>query len=155
MSKNAVTIEQLNIACRHVIELMDAGITENLAIRTLELFTNTYAKMRVVGKANVDHASQYELWSKAARQAKLAYPKKAYGKYLRVEHGTPRRQFARLVLDAFKKKKLTQRWMNNLCNKRWQVAVITIEEDRRLTKISRSALFPTASGRWEAARIKF
>jgi len=44
MSKNAITIEQLNTACRHVIELMDAGMTENLAIRNLELFANVYAK---------------------------------------------------------------------------------------------------------------
>lgn len=100
MSKNAVSIQQVKLACRHVEELMNAGVTENLAIRTLELFTNTYAKMRVVGKASVDHASEYELWSRAALRAKAANPKLPYGFYLRVEHGTPKRQFARLVLDG-------------------------------------------------------
>lgn len=155
MSKNAITIDQLKIACRHVEELMSAGVTENLAIRTLELFTNNYAKMRVVGKANVDHASQYDLWSKAALRAKVANPGKAYGLYLRVEHGTPRRQFARLVLDGYKRGNLTAKWMNALCKSRWEVAVITIEEDKRLNKGSRSSLFSTPRERWAAAKIKF
>ena len=34
MSKNFITIEQLNIACRHVSELIEAGMTENMAIRS-------------------------------------------------------------------------------------------------------------------------
>jgi hypothetical protein len=106
MSKNAITIEHLNITCRHVIELMDVGMTENLAIRSLELFANVYAKMRVVGSASPDYADQYKLWSKAALLAKATDPKQKYAEYLRVEHGTPRRQFARLVLGRFRKGRL-------------------------------------------------
>jgi hypothetical protein len=39
-SKNKLTIDQLKIACRHVRELIEAGVTENLAIRSLEEFTD-------------------------------------------------------------------------------------------------------------------
>ena len=46
MSKNAPTIEQLNFARRHVLELIDAGMAENLAIRSLEIYANVYAKYR-------------------------------------------------------------------------------------------------------------
>ena len=155
MSKNAVTLKQLKLACRHVIELMAAGMSENHAIRSLELFANGYAKLRVVGTLAPDHARQYTLWSISARRAKKAHPKKASGSHLRVEHGTPRRQFARLVLDGYKKGRLSEKWMNRLCNKRWEVAVITTDEDRRLSKVSRSALFPTPRRRWEAAKIRF
>jgi hypothetical protein len=154
-SKNAVTIEQLNITCRQVEELIDAGMTLNLAIRNLELFANVYAKMRVVGNSSPDHADQYETWSKAARKAKKDNPTLPYGQYLRVEHGTPRRQFARYVLEAFKKQRLTQEWMNKLCNKQWKVAVITHEEDKRLTKLGRTKMFQNPELRWAAAKIEF
>jgi hypothetical protein len=154
MSKNAPTMEQLKIACRHVLELIDAGMTENLAIRSLEIYANVYAKYRVLGAATPDHADQYELWSKAARKAKAANPNRPYGQYLRVEHGT-RRHFARLVLNAFKKRKLAEAWMNRHCDKRWKVAVITHAEDERLSKGGRSILLKTPDSRWAAANIKF
>lgn len=154
-TKNAPTIDQLKIACRHVIELMDAGVSENLAIRTLELFANNYAKVRVVGHVSPDHVSQYTLWSKAARKIKAANPKGAYSQYLRVEHGTPRRSFARLVLVAYKKGKLTKRWMDSHCKKQWKCAVITREEDLRLNKIARAKPFASPDKRWAAAKIDF
>ena len=155
MSKNAPTIEQLNIACRHVHELMDAGMTENLAIRSVEIYANVYAKYRVLGAASPDHADEYEHWSKAARKAKAANPNRPYGQYLRVEHGTPRRHFARLVLDAFKTQKLTKAWMNRHCDEPWKVAVITHAEDKRLSEGGRLTVFKAPEARWAAARIKF
>jgi len=155
MSKNVPTIKQLRIASRHVIELMQAGMTENLAIRNLELYANGYAKYRIVGNANPDHVNQYKMWSKAARAALAAYPKRQVGGYLRVEHGTPRRQFARWVLKAFKERKLTKEWMDKICDKKWKVAVITHEEDKRLSKLGRSKFFTSPDLRWKAARIRF
>jgi hypothetical protein len=137
MSKNAPTIKQLKIACRHVAELRAAGMTENLAIRNLELISDCYAKFRILGNVNVDYADHYKLWSKAARGAKVAHPKWAYGRYLRVEHGTPRRQFARDVLEAFKNKQLSKKWMDIFCDKKWRVAVITHEEDKNLLEVQK------------------
>jgi hypothetical protein len=102
MSKNALTIEQMSLACKHVFELIDAGMSENLAIRSLEIYAKVYAKCRVLGEATPDHADQYDHWSKAVRKAK-AEPDRPYGQYLRVEHGTPRRHCARLVLDVLQK----------------------------------------------------
>lgn len=52
MSINAVTIDQLNLACCHTKEMMAAGVTENLAIRTLELFADVYAKLLMGGNAS-------------------------------------------------------------------------------------------------------
>jgi len=52
MSRNRHTIEHLRIACRHVDELVAAGVTENLAIRTLELFADVYAKTHTGGSAS-------------------------------------------------------------------------------------------------------
>ncbi len=152
MSKNTITIKQLKILCRHVRELMDAGFTENHAIRPLELGANVYAKDRSMGTINPDHADQFKLWSKAARKAKTLHPKWKYGRYLRVEHGTPKRGFARLVLKAFQQRKLTKPWMDKLCDTRWRVAVITHEEDKRL---NRSKLYKSPEARWKAAKIKF
>jgi hypothetical protein len=155
MSKNAPTIRQIKLTCRHVIELVDAGMTENLAIRNLELYANIYAKYLILGNTNPDHVDQYMLWSKAARKARVLRLKRASGQYLRVEHGTPRRQFARDVLEAFKKRKLTKKWLDNLCQRKWKVAVITHEEDKRLTKLTRSKSFRTPESRWAAGKLKF
>jgi len=108
--------------------------------------------MRVIRSASPDHADQYSHWSKAARQAKATNPKLKYGQYLRVEHGTPRRQFARIVLDRFRNGRLSKKWMDNLCDRKWEVAVITLEEDRRL---KRSSLCDTPRKRWAEAKIRF
>ncbi|MBX2897939.1 MAG: hypothetical protein KF763_21025 [Cyclobacteriaceae bacterium] len=37
MSRNALSIEQIKLACRHVDELIEAGFSENFAIRSLEI----------------------------------------------------------------------------------------------------------------------
>ncbi len=155
MSKNTITIKQLKILCRHVKELRDAGFTENFAIRLLELCANTYAKEQIMGINAVDHADQFKLWSKAAIKARKAHPKLKYGRYLRIEHGTPRRGFARLILEKFGHRKLTKPWMDKLCNMKWKVAVITHEEDKYLNRLARSKLYASPEARWKAAKIKF
>lgn len=155
MSKNAISIEQLKLSCRHFQQLRATGMSENLAIRSVELFANLYAKFRVVGRVNVDHVNQYGLWSKAALTAKRRNPTLSPGLHLRVEHGTPRRHFARLVLKLNHDKRLSKRTMDNLCKKYWSVAVITLEEDQRLNKSARSSLFPRPADRWASAKIKF
>lgn len=155
MSKNQITLEQLNLACKHVLELRAAGMTENLAIRNLELFANVYAKLKIVGTASPDRADQFILWSKAAREARRERPDEKFGRYLRVEHGTPRRQFARLILEAYGKGELEREWLDALCDAKWKVAVITHEEDRRLNRTARSKLFASPEERWASAEIDF
>jgi len=71
-SRNEITIEQLYLACRHVEELMAEGVTENLAIRTLELFTDVYAKLQTGGSATPHHVSQVKLWSIEAIRVRQA-----------------------------------------------------------------------------------
>ncbi len=152
MSKNTITINQLKILCRQVNELLYVGCTENIAIRLLEQCANIYAKNLIMGTTTPDHADQFKLWSKAALEAKKAHPKWKYGRYLRVEHGTPRRGFARLVLEAFQDQKLTKSWIDKLCYAKWKVAVITHKED---TRLARSKLYKSPEARWKAANIKF
>ena len=146
-SKNKLTIAQLKIACRHVRELIDARVTENLAIRSLEQFTDFYAKLCLGGSVTPHHVRQVDKrqWSIAARMQHAQDPKAL----LRVEHGTPRRAFARKVLDLFDKGNLTEIEMETLIRKFWKLAVITTEEDARLNRIARSKAAELAGGEME------
>ena len=154
-SKNALTVAHLEIACRHVKEMMAAGVTENLAIRTLETFTDIYAKRLNGGTSNRHRPKDVELWSKEAKKIRRKHSLTEYGRLLRVEHGTPRRALARLILSLYTEEKLNERSVNRLAKKYWKLAVITIEEDRRLSKIARSKMYPTPEERWTAADILF
>jgi hypothetical protein len=80
--RNAPSIEQLKMLCRHVVESMESGMSENWAIRLLEQVANMYAKYRVFGYVAVDSADQYTQWSKAALAA---------GRHLRVLSGVRQR----------------------------------------------------------------
>lgn len=155
MSKNAITVQQIELACRHVQEMMDAGITENFAIRTLELFTDVYAKLFTGGSATPHHIDQFDLWSIEALRIRKQYPEAKPKDHFRVEHGTPRRHFARLVLELYTRKELTQEHLNALVERYWKLAVISLEEDKRLNKIARSKMFDTPEERWAAAGIEF
>lgn len=154
-SKNDITLEQLALACRHVREMMAVGVTENLAIRTLELFADVYAKLLTGGSATPHHVDQVPRWSLAALATRAADPgAKAQGRLI-VEHGTPKRQFARLVLDLYDRDLLDEGNMRRLVEARWKLAVITVEEDRRLNSRFRSVLFDSPEARWSAAGIEF
>jgi len=155
MSVNRPTIEHLMIACRHVRELMNANVTENLAIRTLEIFTDVYAKMLHGGSASPHHVNQVPLtqWSTKARA--LRDSGASLAGQLRVEHGTPRRNFARKVLALYESGNLTEAAMDDLSRKLWKLAVITIGEDRALNQSMRSAEFDSPDARWRKAGITF
>ena len=157
VSKNAISIEQLKLACRHVEEMRAVGISENLAIRTLEMFADLYAKLHSGGKASPNHVRQVidSMWSKNARALRKAIPDAKPHTHFRVEHGTPRREFARAVMALYKKDKLTARSMNGLVRKHWRLAVLTVNECRELDKIARSKMYRSPEERWAAAGVKF
>ncbi len=134
---------------------MAAGLTENMAIRSLELLADVYAKLRSGGSASPHHVSQYELWSLKARAAQQAAPDLRPKDYLRVEHGTPRRAFARMVLDLSQAGKLDEVSMDDLVRRHWKIAVLTLQEDQALNRIARSRAFSTPDERWAAAGIQF
>lgn len=148
-------MEQLNLACRHVGEMMTAGVTENLAIRTLELFADVYAKLLMGGSPTPHHVSQVELWSVKAKHLRKKKPDGKPKDLFRVEHGTPRREFARKVLTLYQNDRLNEKFMQKLVHRYWKLAVITLEEDRRLNRVARSRMFVTPEKRWSAAGIKF
>jgi hypothetical protein len=154
-SKNSITIEQLKLACRHVEEMQKNGVKENLAIRTLELFADFYAKLHTGGSPSPHHVDQVKLWSREARKKRKVDPDAVPKDCFRVEHGTPRREFARLVMNLHQQDKLTERSMKTLVNRYWKLAVITLEEDRELNKVARAKMFNTPEERWAEARIKF
>jgi hypothetical protein len=115
-SKNALTIEQLALTCRHFEEMIAAGVTENLAIRILELFADVYAKVHMGGNATPHHVRQVALWSVEARKIRNHNPNAIPKDNFRVEHGTPRRDFARKVLELYWKDKLSERPWQSLSN---------------------------------------
>ena len=157
VSKNHLTIDQLTLACRHVDEMIEAGVTENLAIRTLELFTDVYAKILQGGSATPHHVSQVKTWSLKAQKLREALPGAMDnpGRYFRVEHGTPRRSFARKVRQLYQRNKLTARGVAKLVERDYKLAVITLDEDKQLNKLARSKVSSTPAKRWSAAGIEF
>jgi hypothetical protein len=148
-------MDQLNLACRHVEEMMAAGMTENLAIRALELFADVYAKLLMGGSATPHHVDQFELWSVKAKHLRKKMPEGKPKDLFRVEHGTPRRAFARKAFALYEKGKLNEKSMRKLVHSYWKLAVITLEEDQRLNRVARSRMFDTPEKRWLAAGIKF
>ena len=154
-SINAISIEQIIIACRHVDEMLDVGVTENLAIRTLELFTDVYAKVHFGGSVTPHSADQVGLWSIEALKARTKNPNEKLGQIVRVEHGTPKRALARLCLELFRQDQLNEDKMRALVDRHWKLAVITLEEDKRLNKTSRSTAHSSPEKRWSSAGIKF
>ena len=155
VSKNTVTIDQLVLACRHFQEMVEAGVTKNIAIRTLELFAEVYAKLHMGGSATPHHVDQVELWSVNARRIRDRVPDVKPRDCFRVEHGTPRRGFALKVLELYRKDKLSAKTMAKLVERYWKLAVITLQEDERLNKVARSKTFKTPEERWAEAKIKF
>lgn len=154
-SRNEITIEQLNLACRHVEELMAEGVTENLAIRILELFTDVYAKLQTGGPATPHHVSHVKLWSIEAIRVRQAIPDAKPRDHFVVEHGTPIRAFARMTMDLYRKRGLNKNTMNKLVESRWKLAVITIEENQRLNRVARKKVFESPEQRWAAVEIRF
>ena len=134
---------------------MGAGVTENMAIRTLELFANVYAKLLMGGSASPHHVKQVELWSVKAKRLRKKMPDGKPKDLFRVEHGTPRRAFARKAFTLYQKGKLSEKSMQKLVHRYWKLAVITLEEDQCLNRVARSRMFDTPEKRWSAAGIKF
>lgn len=155
MSKNAITIDQIKLACRHVDEMKAAGVSENMAIRTLELFCDVYAKIHTGGSAAPHHVKQVSLWSVEAKKIRDRNPEAKPKDHFRVEHGAPRRPFARKVMGMYQNNNMNDETLNELVRQHWRLAVITLEEDQRLNKIARSNMFDTPEERWAAAGIKF
>jgi hypothetical protein len=157
LSKNRITIEQLKLACKHFDEMRAEGVSENLAIRTLEMFADFYAKLALGGTANPHYAHDVpkSQWSVEARNLDKQYPGSAPRDRFRVEHGTPKRSFARAVVDLYRRNELTEQAMLNLATNCWKLAVITLDEDRRLNKMARSRAAPSPDERWRAAGIAF
>jgi hypothetical protein len=153
--KNDITIEQLLLSCKHVVEMREAGVTMNRAIRTLEFFADVYAKILKGGSRTPNHVDQVALWSIKARKLRLQNPVVKPRDHFIVEHGTPRRGFALMVLKLYQTGKLNKKSMGRLVNKYWRLAVITLEEDARLNKIARTEIFHTPDERWACAGIKF
>lgn len=158
-SVNQINIKHLRLACRHYYEMRKAGITKNWAIRTLELFVDNYARQYTGGKGrfNVLRAKDITLWSKKARKYKngIIIGKLKAGNLVRVEHGTPRRSFAEWVINLDEKGKLNSRSVNHLVDTKWELAVITLQEDGRLNESSRIKPFDSPRKRWASVGIKF
>ena len=155
ISKNNISIEHLQIACRQAEELTSVGISENFAIRTVELFIDVYAKLHNGGSATPHHVNQVDLWSLAALKIKSPETVANARNYFRVEHGTPQRAFARETLKLYHANNLSANTLNDLVISYWKLAVITISEDIKLNELARSKMYETPEARWKDAGINF
>ena len=156
-SKNNITIQQLKISCRHYEELIAADVTNNYAIRLLELFCDTHAALQNGYSVTPHHVDKvrWEQWSVKARKFKEDNPiAKPFDNFV-VEHGTPRRAFAGMVFKLWKEGNLVESELASLVTRRWKLAVLTKEENSELNKKSRSKVFDSPDKRWADAGIKF
>ena len=163
--KNNVSFHQIEIACRHYFELRKAGVTKNLSIRTVELFIDVYAKVYLYGNANphsIWDVKDERYWSiKAIQKRDILSIHKGHltlraGDHFRVEHGTPRRALASLVLCRYgRKTTFDESSLRQIIDRHWRLAVITLEEDRHLNKLARARPFETPEARWAEAGIHF
>ena len=72
-----------------------------------------------------------------------------------VEHGSPRTQFALLVFDLYKRRKLTEAKLRGLYDKLYKLAVITGEEDQQINDAGlRAKMLSSPEERWLKAGIK-
>jgi hypothetical protein len=138
---------QIELLCRQTKELKDSGGRENHYLIPLENFVDEYARIYHAVRPGVYHADKIELWSVAARAARAADTATP----VRIEHGTPRRELARLVYTLWGAGKFSKAALDSLIATHWQLAVITLDEDKRL---NRSKMFPTPLARWADATIE-
>ena len=119
---------------------------------------DVYAKLKIIGNASPDRADQFEKWSKEAvklwSQKLKEKPKPPFGRYLRNEHGFGKTRFAEKVLEKYKTDgKLGEEMMDELVDRYWRVAVITLEEDKKLDRTNTAG--KSAEHRWSDAGIEF
>ena len=74
-----------------------------------------------------------------------------------IEHGTPKSEFVKLVYDVYIVGKLTEALLVSMVENLWWIAVITKEEDARLSSSGwRSKAHDDGpKARWAAVRIQF
>ncbi len=120
--------------------MRDAGITDNLAIRTPFFMVNGYSTVIKTGMKRLVSVEARHLDKKDCI----------------LEHGAPRTGFTRLFIDAWREGKLTEEYAEALVHQHFAEAIITREEDQKLTRLGfRSKLFDTPYARWKAAGIEF
>jgi hypothetical protein len=132
------------------------GVVKNMPKKSQE--SKIYAKRLMGGKGQgAPHSVEHvQLWSVAALAVRDATPGYKARDHFRVEHGTPRRELARAILEVYKPKKtLTEDMVNGLVKRYWKLAVITLAEDQLLNKKFRTKMFDTPQERWKAADIVF
>jgi hypothetical protein len=89
-------------------------------------------------------------WSVAAKHA-------ASNKDVMIEHGTPKNEFVKLVYDVYIADKLTKELLDSMIENLWWIAVITKEEDARLSSSGwrSKAHNDGPKARWDAVGIQF
>lgn len=163
--KNKITVSQLSLLCEQYETMLEAKFTPNVAIRLVELCADIYGKVRTGGNPGPHSVWQVrrQLWSKMALIVLSENPglqdsksKMRPKEFFRVEHGTPKRKFAEEVIELHRTSRLSQRSMDDLTDRYWRVAVITLDEDKALSRIgARSRSYKTPESRWAAAGIEF
>jgi hypothetical protein len=147
------TYECVLLALAYMKKLRDAGVTHNKVHREIMFRidgANNARKGHYSG-AKGFNKSTIDLWSAKA----LAAFKKDPTVKLRVEHGSPRTPFAQRIFNLYLRDKLTEKLFNKMLDEHYKLAVITLEEDKRISANGhRSVMHDTPDMRWKAAGIK-
>lgn len=148
-----ITHSQIELACKHLTEMVKIGVREDIAGRTLDVFVDVYAKMFHGGTSSTHTPAQVhnDYWSDAAK-ALVASGTTLQRGDIQVEHGTPRRRLSELILTTYQKGSLSAVELDRIVDERWMVAVVTREEHRRLEN---EELPDSPEARWAAADIRF
>jgi hypothetical protein len=106
---------------------------------------NSYAHVSAVSVP----LNSVPVWSVAARRATSP-------KDIMIEHGTPKSEFVKLVYDVYLAGKLSKEMLDSMIENLWKIAVITREEDARLSGAGlRSKRLESPEARWAAVGIQF
>lgn len=107
---------------------------------------NSYAHVSAVSVP----LNSVPVWSVAAKRATSS-------KDVMIEHGTPKSEFVKLVYDVYIVGKLTEALLVSMVENLWWIAVITKEEDARLSSSGwRSKAHDDGpKARWAAVGIQF
>jgi hypothetical protein len=119
------------------------------ARRIRQRFARAEAQQLRACERSLSTLNSVPVWSVAAKRA-------TSNKEVMIEHGTPKSEFVKLVYDVYLAGRLTEEVLISMMENLWKIAVITKEEDARLSGAGlRSKRLESPEARWAAVGIQF
>lgn len=137
--RTLISFNQLILTLRYYHEMLDAGISHTLAVKTLYMVVDIYASQPHAGK---------EIVVSKAGSGRLK-------EHLIYEHGTPLKAILAEYIKEYRAGRLTEERAEAICEM-WKVSHITHEENQRLRDLGlNSVAMGSPDARWKKAGIEF